>query len=177
MRMGQVFPIVIVAHDPDWARIYEEEEALLWSRLPEDVVTRIEHYGSTAVPGLDAKPVIDILVAVTSFAAAEKQCIEVLDELGYGFNWYAGHMAFFKGYFTDEPVKHHIHMAPGDHPLMDNLLFRNYLRAHTHTAKRYERLKYELAELHRTDREAYTDAKGGFVAEIIALAKTEQPSR
>lgn len=175
--MSKAFPIIIVPYDPDWVRMYEEEEALLRSRLPSGVVMLIEHYGSTAVPGLAAKPVIDILVAVTSFEAAKEGCNSVLEELGYGYDWYAGHMAFFKGYFTDEPVKYHIHMAPGDHPLMDNLLFRDYLRAHQDAASRYERLKYDLAELHRDDREAYTDAKGGFVAEIIALAKEENPSR
>lgn len=174
--MNKVFPIIVVPYDPDWVRMFGAEAALLRSRLPLDVVTRIEHYGSTAVPGLAAKPVIDILVAVTSFQAAEPTCVPILKELGYGFDWYSGHMAFFKGYFTDDAVKYHIHMAPCDHPLMHNLLFRDYLRAHPDAAKRYEKLKYELAELHRTDREAYTDAKGEFVAEIIALARTELPS-
>ena len=172
--MSKIFPIIVVPYDPQWVRMYEEEQESLRSSLPADVVTRIDHYGSTAVPGLDAKPVIDILVAVTSFEAATERCIPILlDELGYdGWNWYAGHMAFFKGYSADDPVKCHIHMAPGDHPLMDNLLFRDYLRAHPDAAKRYQDLKYRLAEVHKEDREAYTDAKGDFVAEIVALAKS-----
>ena len=124
-RLGKLFPIEIVEYDPRWPQLYEEEARFLRERFGPDLIVRIEHYGSTAVPGLAAKPVIDVLVEITSFEAAEREIVPVLDEkLGYGYNWHKDHMVFFKGYFSDDPVKYHLHMAPGDHPLMDGLLFR-----------------------------------------------------
>lgn len=172
-RLGKLFPIEIVEYDPRWVQLYEEEARFLRERFGPELIARIEHYGSTAVPGSAAKPVIDILVEITSFEAAKREILPVLDNLGYGYSWYNGHMAFFKGYSTDNPVKYHLHMAPGDHPLMDGLLFRDYLRKHPETAREYEKLKYRLAEVHHHDREAYTEAKTDFVREITEKAKKE----
>ena len=173
-ELGRRFPIVLVQYDPLWPELYEQEAELLRSRLPSQLVTRIEHYGSTAIPGLAAKPVIDILAEVVSFEAAEAECVPILEELTYHFNWYAGHMAFFRGYVPEEqPVKYHIHMAPGGHRIMDGLVFRDYLRKHTDVAAQYEELKHRLAKTYRHDREGYTDAKGQFVAEITRIAKDE----
>lgn len=172
-RLGKLFPIEIVKYDPVWPRLYEEEAKFLRERFGPEAIVRIEHYGSTAVPGLAAKPVIDILVEITSFEAAEREIVPVLDNLGYRHDWYKDHLAFFKGYFSDNPVKYHLHMAPGDHRLWEGLLFRDYLRTHPETAKEYEELKYRLAEEHHFDREAYTDAKTAFVLEITARAKRE----
>jgi GrpB-like predicted nucleotidyltransferase (UPF0157 family) len=82
-------------------------------------------------------------------------------------------MAFFKGYYPEEqPVKYHIHMATEGHRvIVDGLLFRDHLREHPDDAKLYEELKRRLAEAHRNDREAYTDAKGEFVQHILERAK------
>jgi GrpB-like predicted nucleotidyltransferase (UPF0157 family) len=174
-RLGKLFPIVVVEYDPRWVELYEEEARFLKATFGPDVIVRTEHYGSTAVPGLAAKPVIDILVEIASFEIAERVVRPVLEPLGYGYNWYSGHMAFWKGYFPELPQKYHLHMAPGDHPLMDNLLFRDYLIEHPETAREYEKLKYRLAELHRNDREAYTDAKADFIKEITERARKERP--
>ena len=170
-RLGKLFPIEIVEYDPGWPALYEEEARFLREQFGPELIVRIEHYGSTAVPGLAAKPVIDILVEITSFEAAREGIQPVLEGLGYGYDWYKHHMAFFKGYFTEGAQKYHLHMAPGDHPLMDGLLFRDYLRIHRETAKEYEALKYRLAEVHHFDREAYTDAKTAFVREITDRAR------
>jgi len=172
-RLGKLFPIEIVEYDPSWPKRYEEEARFLRERFGPELIVRIEHYGSTAVPGLPAKPVIDILVEITSFDAAKREILPVLEKLGYGYSWYNGHMVFFKGYSTDNPVKYHLHMAPGDHPLMDGLVFRDYLRFHPETAREYEALKYRLAEIHHHDREAYTEAKTDFVRQITEQAKEE----
>jgi GrpB-like predicted nucleotidyltransferase (UPF0157 family) len=173
-ELGRRFPIVLTPYDPRWPQLFEQEAELLRSKLPSHILTGIEHYGSTAVPGLAAKPIIDILVEVVSFEAAEAACVPILEGLTYGYNWYAGHMAFFKGYIPEEqPLKYHIHMAPGSHHVMDGLLFRDYLRKHPDIARQYEELKYRLAETYRYDREGYTEAKGEFVSEITEKAKDE----
>ena len=170
--MGRVFPIELVPYDPSWPDLFRREADLLRSKLPSGVVTRIEHYGSTAIPGLTAKATIDILAEVTSFEAAREVCIAILAELGYANDWYIDHMVFFKGYVPKEqPVKYHIHMAPQGHRvIVDGLLFRDYLREHPDDARRYEDLKLRLAEVHKYDREAYTDAKAEFVRGIIEKA-------
>lgn len=172
--MRKVFPIFLVEYDPSWPQMYADEAKHLRSLFGPDLVTRIEHYGSTSVPGLAAKPVIDIIVEVTSFEAAEREMIPVLDKLGYGYDWYKGHLAFFKGYDIDAPVKAHIHVAPAGHPLMDGLLFRDYLRKHPDVAREYEKLKWALAEQYEYDREGYTEAKSEFVSEITERARREQ---
>lgn len=176
-RLGKLFPIIVVEYDPHWVELYEEEAEFLREKFGPEVIVRMEHYGSTAVPGLAAKPVIDILVEIASFEAAEREIRPVLEPLGYGYNWYNGHMAFWKGYFPELPQKCHLHMAPAGHPLLDNLLFRDYLIKYPETAREYEKLKYHLAELHRNDREAYTDAKTDFIREITEKAKKEWPDR
>jgi GrpB-like predicted nucleotidyltransferase (UPF0157 family) len=172
-RLGKLFPIEIVEYDPSWPRLYEKEAGFLRERFGPELIVRIEHYGSTAVPGLAAKPVIDILVEITSFEAAKAGIQPVLENLGYGYNWYNRHMAFFKGYFSEGAQKYHLHMAPGDHPIMDDLFFRDYLLKHPEAAREYEELKYRLAEIHHHDREAYTEAKTDFVRQITDQAKKE----
>lgn len=173
-ELGRLFPIYLVSYDPEWPEMYEREAALLRSKLPSDVLIRLEHYGSTAIPGLTAKPTIDILAEVASFEAAESICVPILEKLKYGHDWYNGHIACFKGYYpVEQPLKYHIHMAPAGHPIWDGLLFRDYLREHTDVAKEYEDLKCRLAETYHYDREGYTDAKGEFVSEIVRRAKED----
>ncbi|HET6456864.1 MAG TPA: GrpB family protein [Armatimonadota bacterium] len=172
-RLGKLFPIEIVPYDPNWPQLYEEEARFLRERFGPELIVRIEHYGSTAVPGLAAKPVIDILVEITSFEAAKAGIQPVLENLGYGYNWYSEHMVFFKGYFSEGAPRYHLHMAPGDHTIMDGLLFRDYLLKHPEAAREYEALKYRLAEIQHFDREAYTEAKTTFVREITEKAKRE----
>ena len=174
-ELGKKFPIIVVPYDPRWIEQYEEEASFLRYEFGSDVIVRIEHFGSTAVPGLAAKPVIDLLVEVTSFEIAEREIIPNLTPRGYAYGWQSGfppgHMAFWKGYYPELPVQCHLHMAPSGHPLMDRLLFRDYLRKYPEVAKQYEELKYHLAGTHRNDREAYTEAKGDFVREITERAK------
>ncbi len=172
--MGDAHPIFLAEYDPGWPRAYAEEATLLRSLFGDELVTRIEHIGSTAVPGLAAKPVIDILVEVTSLEAAEREMIPSLEERGYRHDWYKGHLFFFKGYASNAPLKYHIHVGPSDGPLMDCLLFRECLRNDAETARAYEDLKRYLAEQYRNDREAYTESKSGFVTETTERARAEQ---
>lgn len=175
-ELGRIFPILLVEYHPQWPELYEAEARLLKEQFG-DLIVRTEHIGSTAVPGLAAKPTIDILVEITSFEDAEREMVPVLIGQGIGYGYPngppPGHMAFWKGYYPEMPIKYHYHMAPDGHPLMDRVFFRDYLQNHPETAKEYERLKYRLADDHRNDREAYTDAKAEFIIEITERAKKE----
>ena len=179
-ELGRKYPITVVDYAPRWPDLYETEARSLRTQFPQ-VVRRTEHFGSTAVPGLASKPVIDILVEITSFEAAQREIIPALDKQGYVYMWSAdrspGHMMFVKGYgpdgYLDNVQRYHLHMAPRDHSIWDRLLFRDYLRRHPDAARRCAELKRRLADLHRNDREAYTDAKAQFVAEITRAAKAE----
>ncbi len=178
--LGRIFPIEIVEHDPQWPELYEAEARLLREQFG-DLIVHIEHIGSTAVPGLAAKPTIDLIAEITSFEEAIREIVPVLMDQGTGYGYPngppPGHMAFWKGYYPETPIKYHYHMAPADHPLMDRVFFRDYLRKYPETAKEYELLKYQLAETHRNDREAYTDAKADFIIEITGRAKKEFTGR
>jgi GrpB-like predicted nucleotidyltransferase (UPF0157 family) len=175
-ELGRRFPIFLVEYDPQWPELYEAEAQLLGEQFG-DIIVRTEHIGSTAVPGIAAKPTIDILVEITSFENAKREIVPVLMAQGIGYGYPSGpppgHMAFWKGYYPETTIKYHYHMAPAGHPLMDRVFFRDYLRKYPETAKEYERLKYHLAEIHLNDREAYTDAKTDFIVEITERAKKE----
>jgi GrpB-like predicted nucleotidyltransferase (UPF0157 family) len=174
-ELGRRFPIFITDYDPNWPIRYEEEAARLRALFGPDLIHRLEHFGSTAVPGLAAKPIVDILVEITSFESATAKIIPALEQCGYIYSWQgdpdSGHMALWKGYVPDVPLKYHLHMAPAGHPLMDRLLFRDYLRNHSETARDYEDLKRRLAADFPHDREEYTEAKGGFIRTITERAK------
>jgi GrpB-like predicted nucleotidyltransferase (UPF0157 family) len=168
--------IVIVAYDPRWPQLFEQEAARIRRALGDGLLTRIEHFGSTAVPGLAAKPVIDILVGVRSLEEARRIAIPALDTLGYAY-WYDNpdqeHMFFVKGLPPNGPRSHHIHMVEPQSIFWERLLFRDYLRKHPEEAARYLALKREMAVYFMEDREAYTDAKGEYIHTVTAKAKTE----
>lgn len=166
--------IEIVAYDPAWPSMFEAEAARLRGMLDGTLVAGLEHFGSTAIPGLAAKPVIDILIAVRSLAEARGSFIDPLRQLGYVFwaeNPRIDRLFFVKGMPPyGERRTHHVHVTEPDGELWQRLLFRDYLRANPAAARRYERLKHELAQRFRSDREAYTEAKSAFVEEIMAVA-------
>lgn len=167
--------VEIVPYDPRWPEMFAKEAARLRAALPADLVLGVEHFGSTAVPGLAAKPIIDILIAVRSLAEAQERAIEPLEALDYVF-WYdnpkTDRMYFVKGmppYGTRRT--HHVHLTETSGEMWGRLAFRDHLRTHPEDALRYERLKRDLAAAHRDDRDAYTDAKAAFVAEIMQKAR------
>ena len=131
-----------------------------------DIALRIEHYGSTAIPGIPAKPVIDILMEVPSFTEARRNLIPLFNKPECEYWWYDEHMVFIIRDRSTGLRTHHIHAAPKGHQVWQGLAFRDYLRTHPEDARRYATLKYKLAESHGNDREAYTDLKADFVNEI-----------
>ena len=128
-----------------------------------DVAIAVEHVGSTAVPGLASKPILDVDVVVSS-ATEVAQAIRRLGELGYqhvGDQGVTGREAFESPH---DSCPHHLYLVVrGSEPLRNHIRFRDYLRTHPHTAREYERLKHKLAEQFREDREGYTQGKAEFV--------------
>jgi GrpB-like predicted nucleotidyltransferase (UPF0157 family) len=161
--------VVIVSYDSAWPRRFAELGAALRTALG-PVALRIDHTGSTAIPGLDAKPIIDIQVSVTSFEplAAYRDPIE---QLGYVFR--SRNPDRTKRYFRERAggPETHIHVRQaGSWPEQFALLFRDYLRGHDADAKRYAAAKRRLAKQYGEDRHGYTDAKAPIIWEIIQKA-------
>ncbi|HET8907577.1 MAG TPA: GrpB family protein [Ktedonobacterales bacterium] len=171
--------VVLADYDPHWPERYEYEKRRIAHALGNRVVA-IEHIGSTAVPGLGAKPIIDIMVAVRSLERDLPACIEPLRRLGYE------HVE--RTDFTDScffchgawgPSTRHLHITEyGSAFWNEKLLFRDFLRLHNDTADEYFALKRSLAAKHATNRTAYTDAKSSYIHGVVnrARATTLGPS-
>lgn len=165
--------IDIVPYDAQWATLYAEEERFLQSVLPPDLVTRIAHIGSTAVPGLSAKPIIDVQVEVTSLARARAEAVPLLHARGYEFIWRPsiGEQAPFYAWFIKRDASgertHHIHMVEPDTASIDRLRFRDAMRSDASRCQAYEALKRELAARYPEDRAAYTRAKTSFIQRVL----------
>jgi GrpB-like predicted nucleotidyltransferase (UPF0157 family) len=159
-------PIEIVAYDSSWPTQFDQECHALRRALAPWLAGTIEHVGSTAVPGLAAKPVIDIMVAVDTLERS-KPAIEPAVVLGYCYFPYKAHLEHW--FCKPSPAfrTHHLHLVPvGSPQWIGPIAFRNYLRTHVEIATEYERLKRRLAETFKFDREAYTEAKGPFIQAI-----------
>jgi GrpB-like predicted nucleotidyltransferase (UPF0157 family) len=154
-------------YDPAWPEQFEKMAVWLRERLGPKVVLRIEHYGSTAIPGMPAKPIVDILIEIPTFEEGRRCALEILGDETWEFWKYDGHLVFIKRACPMGRRMHHLHLAPAAHKIWNGLAFRDYLKAHSEDAKRYAALKYRLADAHRNDREGYTQAKSEFVEVIL----------
>jgi GrpB-like predicted nucleotidyltransferase (UPF0157 family) len=170
--------VSIVRYDPAWPRMFEEEKNHLLDCLPQRLIRRIEHFGSTAIPGLAAKPIVDMLVEVDSLEETKARIAPVLEAQGYDYFWRATHgedgPPFYPWFIKRNSAgvrTHHIHMVESDFEHWDRLLFRDYLIADPATAKEYETLKYALARDYPNDRVAYTNGKSEFVVRVTQVAK------
>jgi len=155
--------VELVPYDPAWPARYAELAGWLRARLGPDAVTRVEHYGSTAVPGLCAKPVLDVLVETPSWPAARTLILPLCSGREWEYWWYDEHMVLVRRAAPGGLRLWHLHVAPPGHRVFAGLGFRDRLRADPHAAARYARLKQDLAAAHRADRERYTRAKSEFV--------------
>ena len=169
--------VSVVRYDPAWPRMFEEEKRHLLDCLPQDLIRRIEHFGSTAIPGLAAKPIVDVLVEVVSLEETKARIAPVLEAQGYDYFWRATHgedgppfYAWFIKRNSAAARTHHIHMVESDFEHWDRLLFRDYLTNHRETAKEYETLKLALARDYPNDRVAYTNGKTEFVVRVTQVA-------
>ena len=165
--------IFIVDYDPSWPHLFEIEAAQIHEALG-NLVLAIEHFGSTAVPGLAAKPIIDILVGVPSLSESSPVLIPNLEALGYRYwcdNPDPARMFFVKGLPPNGPRTHHVHIVEPHSEQWERLLFRDYLRQYPEEAERYAQLKRDLAQQFQADREAYTAGKTEYVQSVILKAK------
>ncbi len=171
----------LVDYDPRWPALYAAEAAHVQDALPAGLVHAVEHFGSTAIPGMVAKPVIDILVAVHSVEQARTAAVAPKAALGYAFwadNPKRDRLFFVKGLPPAAPHRtHHVHMTELGSEMWHRLLFRDYLRAYPDEAARYVALKRDLAVRHHTDREAYTAAKAAYVDDVMAKAERAAAER
>lgn len=168
--------VIIVEYDPLWPVLFEQEATRLRQILAQKLIVCIEHFGSTAVPGLAAKPIIDLLVGVNSLTLAKQVAVSQLEALGYSYwsdNPDPRRMFFVKGLPSNGLRTHHIHMVEPNSELWERLLFRDYLRNHPDEAQRYAYLKRDLAQRFATDREAYTGAKAEYVQSVMQKARQE----
>jgi GrpB-like predicted nucleotidyltransferase (UPF0157 family) len=161
--------IVVVDYDAEWPMLFDRLAEPV-RRAVADLSAEVEHIGSTAVPGLAAKPVIDIDVVVRTRDDVAT-AIERLRSLGYvyhGDKGISGREAFL---WPTDATPHHLYVVvAGSQPHADHVRFRDYLRTHPEAAREYALLKSELASRYAEDRVGYTDAKSDFVARVLATA-------
>jgi len=169
--------LALADYDPRWPALFEAEREHLRACLPAELLGRIEHFGSTAVPGLTAKPVVDLLIEVSDLEQARRRIAPVLEEQGYDYFWRSArddgsdpHYCWFIKRDAEGRRTHHLHMVEPRFEHWDRLHFRDWLVAHPEAAAEYAQLKRELAEKHPGDRIAYTKGKTEFVARVTAEA-------
>ncbi len=171
-------PITIAGYDACWPALYEEERGRILATIG-PWVADIQHVGSTAVPGLGAKPIIDIMVGLRSLEDA-RRCIGSLETIEY---------EYVPEYEVEMPYRRYLRRRlPDGHPVLGyhlhmvetasgfwqrHLLFRDYLREHPETAGQYEALKRELAARYGSDHDGYSGAKTEFITGIEAKAREE----
>ena len=173
-ELGRLFPVMLRQHDPAWAERFSGEKELLERAIGETDVARIRHIGSTAVPGLAAKPTIDILLELNENADL-KRLERSMEAAGYTCvpqpQNPPPHLTCYKGY-TPEGLQgqaYHVHIRHvGD---WDEPYFCAYLRRNPRVAEEYGKLKQKLQIQFEFDRDAYTDAKGAFIREMTKRAR------
>jgi GrpB-like predicted nucleotidyltransferase (UPF0157 family) len=163
-------PISLVAYDHAWPGRFQDERAELARVLGPWLTGPIEHIGSTAIPGLLAKPVIDIMAGVADLASSRPARAAVAT-LGYMYFPYRPEVMHWFCKPSPAHRTHHLHLVPIGSPLwVDRIAFRDYLRSQPEAAAEYAVLKRQLAARYAFDREAYTDGKSAFVATILERA-------
>jgi GrpB-like predicted nucleotidyltransferase (UPF0157 family) len=164
MNRGEAVNVRLTDYRKEWRSMFEEEAAFLMTVFGDEVVS-FEHFGSTAVPGMKAKPVIDMMCIVKDISSIDSYN-EQMEAHGYDAagDWgIEGRRLFRKG---GENRTHHIHVYQSGNPQIErHLVFRDYLRAHPDEAARYSRFKEELADRYESTKE-YSPAKKAFVSEM-----------
>jgi GrpB-like predicted nucleotidyltransferase (UPF0157 family) len=170
----RVASIRVVPYDESWPRVFEKERIILERLLARWLVGPVEHVGSTAVPGLAAKPVIDIMAGVQDLEES-RPAIPTLSTRGYVYTPFQAEEKhwFYKPSTVPSTAfhTHHLYLVPfGNRHWHERLAFRDFLRRDSITAREYAELKQWLAEQFEFDRKAYTEAKKPFIQRILKLA-------
>jgi len=158
--------VQVVEYDPEWLGVFERVRSYVWPAVG-DIALSVEHIGSTSVPGLRAKPVIDVCIVVASRREVPA-CIERLASIGYVHRGNLGvpeREAFRR---PDELTRHHLYLSPRESlSLKNHLGFRDYLRSHPEAAREYGELKAELARRFPGDIDSYIVGKTEFILRIL----------
>ena len=161
----------LVMYIPEWQQYFEQEKCLLQAALG-DFILDIQHVGSTSIPGMIAKPIIDIDITVANYETAWK-CILPIERVGFeykGDNGIPRSYYFVKG----EPPQYHLHIyEAGSTPWQNQIFFRDYLIEHHELAWDYAELKMKLAERYPEDRPGYLAGKSEFIEWVLRLARVE----
>ncbi len=169
-ELWDLFPIFLVQHNDKGEEYYNEIESSITSLLSGYPVDRISHIGSTAIHGIQAKNIVDVMIEISEKADIE-EVAHTMEQSGFiRMSTEAKRISLNKGYTKDgfADKVYHIHLRyTGDN---DELYFRDYMNEHPTTAKEYESLKLELWKKYEHDRDAYTDAKGDFIRKWTAEA-------
>ena len=164
----------MVPHDPNWRQEFRQEAGRISAAAGSNAVA-VHHVGSTAIPGIYAKPVIDLLLVIQDLAALDEKQLE-MEALGYearGEYGIAGRR-FFRRDDKHGDRTHQVHaFEDGSPQIARHLAFRDYMIAHPETAQEYSDLKRELAAKHPEDIEAYMDGKDEFIQEVDKRAAQE----
>lgn len=165
--------VELVEHDPTWAELFERERTLL-APIFDGYAVGIEHIGSTAVPDLCAKPIVDVLVGVRELTLSREQ-VEAMEGLGYEF--LGEHGLPGRLFFRKHPRTHHVHVVEHAGEIWERqLTFRDALRSDAEERRRYEEFKRRLAaEGH--PRDVYSELKTPFIREVEARARERDAGR
>jgi GrpB-like predicted nucleotidyltransferase (UPF0157 family) len=165
--------VEVVSYDDKWPGLFEEEKKHLLNDLPANLILRIEHFGSTSVPGLAAKPVVDMIIEISDVDYGKKVIPEVLEPQGYDCFWRPLGDEDIPPFFTwcikrneSGNRTHHLHFV-GKGFKDEELRFRDILRSKPKIAEAYGELKTQLSQKHRSDRVKYTKAKGDFIRGVL----------
>lgn len=168
-ELWHLFPIQLADYNPEWANTYRETVSEIKNYLPEGTV--FSHIGSTSVPGIKAKPIIDILAEIPVDELTLELCEKLTSHGWIIMSSQHDRISLNRGYtiggFSDKVFHLHLRL-PGDN---DEIMFRNYLISHEDTAREYEKIKISLLEKYRYDRDGYTEAKTDFVRRVTQIAK------
>ncbi|MFL0269363.1 GrpB family protein [Candidatus Clostridium radicumherbarum] len=165
--------VKLLPYDYRWVELYKQEEKLLLSLIGEYVID-IQHVGSTSIKGLDSKPIIDIAVGIKSLNDTEN-FRNLLENAGYQYRGRAGvegRIMFAKG--SEDLRTHYLHIEVYGGDLWENhIYFRDYLQLNKKSFEEYSRLKKELAEKFKEDRNSYTSSKNNFINSTLKKAREE----
>lgn len=160
----------LVEYSSNWPKKFATERHLIEQTLGSWIDGGINHVGSTSIPGMTAKPIVDIMVGVKSLEKA-KDCIPLLESIGYCYAPYKADIMHWFCKPSPERREYHLYlMEPTSYEWRARLGFRDYLRTHSDIAQDYIKLKQSLANKYRNNREAYTKAKESFVQDITKKA-------
>lgn len=160
----------LLPYDDAWSRLFENEKKRLLTSLG-NIIIEVEHTGSTSIPGLAAKPLIDMMASMKALSDY-REVIRPLGELGYEFmpeRVFVDRVFFPKGPREDRTFYLSL-VEQGSKQWVETLLFRDYLRAHAAKRDEYQHLKESLAQRFPNDRELYTKGKEEFINSVLEIA-------